>query len=362
MSTATANAPTTISDYTRQIVEADPKTALEIALAATETARLETERAKTEAREMAEVTMGPDGFAATNLGGVYRLGQMYASSSLVPDVYQGKPADCAIVVQLAQRWGIDPFMAFQHVYMVHGKPGVDGQLAVALLNQSGKIIGTVRYQFDGDGDEYGCTAIVTDKTTGSDVAGPKVDWQMVKKEGWFGKKGSKWQTMPNPMFHYRAASFLIRTRYPEVLMGMQTTDELEDVGPKTQPADALPAPETLDDIADRLTQPAQQHAEPTGNGNGNAKAAEEQPEATEPASWTEDELHKLDECELALGAVNLDGTAEEKENQYTTLDDIYKAMNGDGTISDTLFARVSELIADRRAKVLKPKRGKKATT
>ena len=53
--------------------------------------------------------------------------------------------------------------------------------------------------------------------------------QMAKNEGWLDKNGSKWKTMPRQMMMYRAASFFARVYCPDVLMGMQTVEEVKDV-------------------------------------------------------------------------------------------------------------------------------------
>ena len=52
---------------------------------------------------------------------------------------------------------------------------------------------------------------------------------MVKAEGWYDKSGSKWKTMPDQMFRYRAAAFFARAFCPDVLMGLQTVEETRDV-------------------------------------------------------------------------------------------------------------------------------------
>jgi len=56
--------------------------------------------------------------------------------------------------------------------------------------------------------------------------------QMAKDEGWLGKQGSKWKTMPELMLMYRAAAFFGRLYAPDVTMGMQTTQEIADIEPK----------------------------------------------------------------------------------------------------------------------------------
>jgi hypothetical protein len=52
---------------------------------------------------------------------------------------------------------------------------------------------------------------------------------MAKAEGWYGKSGSKWQTMPELMLAYRASAFFTRIHAPQLLMGLQTREEVEDV-------------------------------------------------------------------------------------------------------------------------------------
>ena len=52
---------------------------------------------------------------------------------------------------------------------------------------------------------------------------------MAKKEGWVSKSNSKWQTMPDLMIRYRAAAFWGRLYIPELLVGLQTQEEVIDV-------------------------------------------------------------------------------------------------------------------------------------
>jgi hypothetical protein len=77
--------------------------------------------------------------------------------------------------------------------------------------------------------------VATDKATGEVLEGPTVSLEMAKAEGWLTKTGSKWVTMPELMLKYRAAAFFGRLYAPEVLMGMQTSEEVIDITPM-QPA------------------------------------------------------------------------------------------------------------------------------
>lgn len=261
--------PQTVKTYLEEHVDADPKTVLDIALAETERVQALAEHAKQEYRADSEVELGPDGFRTTSLAQLYRLAHLYSRTQMVPEAYRRRPDDCAVVLHLAARWGLDPFLVFQQVYFVHGKPGLQGQLVIALLNISGKLRGPLEYRFDGDGSNRGCAVFGLDAKTGEPVEGPKVTMQMVKAEGWDRPKKdtlSKWVTMPDIMFRYRAAALFGRTLYPEVLMGLQTTEELEDVGGAGLKSGDTVDPSDLDAVAKSLDAEDSPEAPPTSDG------------------------------------------------------------------------------------------------
>jgi hypothetical protein len=81
----------------------------------------------------------------------------------------------------------------------------------------------------GAGDDLACRAVAVDLATGETIEGPAVSIGMAKKENWYQKPGSKWQSMPGLMLRYRSASFFGRLYAPEILLGMSTTDELQDI-------------------------------------------------------------------------------------------------------------------------------------
>ena len=163
-----------------------------------------------------------------------RVARVLSSSTLVPEHFRGEKnlGNVLIAMNYAERIGADPFMAMQNMTVIHGKPGLEGKLVISLVNHCGRFdpiefdeIGNISQP---DKDEDGCVAYATDLKSGKVLRGPKVDWAMVKAEGWLTKNGSKWKTMPGLMFRYRAATYFARTYCPEVLLGMQTKEELID--------------------------------------------------------------------------------------------------------------------------------------
>lgn len=159
-----------------------------------------------------------------------RIAKAFASSDLVPQQYQNNLPNCMIALDMAQRIGANPLMVMQNLYIVHGTPGWSSKFLIATVNTCGRF-SAMRYEWKGEpgAADYGCRAWAMEKDTGERLDGIWVTWAMVKAEGWSAKKGSKWLTMPDQMFVYRAAAFWQRVYAPDLAMGLQTAEEVKDV-------------------------------------------------------------------------------------------------------------------------------------
>jgi len=159
-----------------------------------------------------------------------RVAKAFASSTLVPQQYQGNVPNCMIALNLANRLKADELMVMQNLYIVHGNPGWSSKFLIASVNSCGRFT-AMRYEWRGEknDNDFGCRAWTIEKATGERLDGAWVDWGMVRAEGWDKKNGSKWKTMPEQMFIYRAAAFWQRAYAPEISMGLSTAEELADV-------------------------------------------------------------------------------------------------------------------------------------
>lgn len=157
-----------------------------------------------------------------------RVAGMFAKSSMVPTHFQNNIGNCMIALNLAERMRVDPFMLMQNLYIVHGRPGIEAKLAIALINGAGRFE-PIEFEFEGKGDTRQCRATAKEIKTGKVLQGPWVSWTMAKAERWVDKDGSKWKTMPDLMFMYRSAMFFARVYDPGVLLGLRTKDELDDM-------------------------------------------------------------------------------------------------------------------------------------
>ncbi len=201
---------------------------------------------------------------------VQRMAKMFSSSSLVPTQYQAVSpargnspavpnpnalANCAIAINMAARLQADPIMVMQNLYIIEGRPSWSSQWIIAAINSCGRYT-SLRFDIEHLGEktveftsyewnnntrrkeaikksetiqDMRCVAWATEISTGTRLESSPVTIELAVKEGWYSKNGSKWQTMPETMIRYRAAAFFGRIYAPELLMGLKTQEESEDI-------------------------------------------------------------------------------------------------------------------------------------
>jgi len=184
-----------------------------------------------------------------------RIAKALASSTLIPQQFQGQAgyANCLVALNISRRMGMDPLMVMQNLHIIHGRPSWSSQFIVGLVNGCGRF-SPLRYDISGKGDTLSCAAVATEIKTGEELRGPEVTMAMAKREGWATKAGSKWITMPDLMIRYRSAAFWGRLYIPELLVGIQTQEEVIDVEQVTVMTEPTAAA-SLDDLNAKITTP-----------------------------------------------------------------------------------------------------------
>ena len=166
-----------------------------------------------------------------------RMATLFSKSTMVPQQYQGRESigNCAIALNIAARLGADPLMVMQNLVIVHGKPTWSAQFLIATVNCARDNAGrqrftALRYEFFGERgtDTWGCRAWAIEHATGERLVGSDITIAIAKKERWYDRNGSKWQSIPQQMLMYRAGTWWTRAYAPELSMGLHTSDEAED--------------------------------------------------------------------------------------------------------------------------------------
>jgi hypothetical protein len=181
-------------------------------------------------RERAAVQNTQIGFSdAAGFDLAQRIAKAFSLSSLVPAQYQNNLPNCLIALDMAQRIGISPMQCAQNLYVVQGRPSWSAKFLIATFNQCGRY-SSIRYEWQSEQGkpDWGCRAYAIEKATGERVQSSWITWKLVEAEGWNKKSGSKWLTMPEQMFMYRAAAWLVNTHAPEISMGLNTAEEIRD--------------------------------------------------------------------------------------------------------------------------------------
>lgn len=165
-----------------------------------------------------------------NMDKLMAMSNMLAKSTIVPISYQNRPENCFVALDMASRMGMSPMIVMQNLYVIQGKPSFSGSAIAAMINSSPKFK-NVELHFVGEEgkDSWGAYVTAEKASSGKLLKGGTVTIAISKKEGWYGKTGSKWQTMPEIMLSYRAYAWFGRVYAPELMMGLQSTEEIGDV-------------------------------------------------------------------------------------------------------------------------------------
>tara|TARA_B100000161_G_scaffold10092_1_gene6265 strand:+ start:3647 stop:4258 length:612 start_codon:yes stop_codon:yes gene_type:complete len=173
-----------------------------------------------------------------------RQAKSLCESDLVPKSYQGQKGlpNCLVALEMSKRMNLSPLTVMQNLNIIHGRPTWSAQFI------SSQIMGCGRFEnFDylvkGEGETLQVQCVAKRVEDQKIVKGTEVSMKMARLEGW--TKNPKYSSMPELMLRNRAATFFGRQYIPDLLLGVQTSEEVVDI----QPLDVTPetVKETLDD-------------------------------------------------------------------------------------------------------------------
>ena len=150
-----------------------------------------------------------------------RKAKAMITSQILPSNFRNI-GDVIVLNEMSRNLQIPVILLAQQLYIVHGKVGFSGQFAIALLNKAVELGKLDKWEY-----ETKDKAVRVVGSKGEEKrAGIWIDEELVKKNGW--TSNSHWKNNFDLMAHYRAATWFLRTNFPELLMGMHSTDEIQD--------------------------------------------------------------------------------------------------------------------------------------
>ena len=160
-----------------------------------------------------------------------RQAKSLCQSKLVPLQYQGQDGlpNCLVALEMSKRMNLSPLTVMQNLNVIHGKPSWSAQFI------SSQIIGCGRFKnFDyvvtGKNENLAVQCHAIRLEDNKLVKGTTVSMKMAQQEGWT-RKNPKYQSMPELMLRNRAATFFGRQYIPDLLLGVQTSEEVVDIQP-----------------------------------------------------------------------------------------------------------------------------------
>lgn len=193
------------------------------------------------------------GLNPADLKGQMELAKVLGMSALLPQALRGKPADVLVTVMYGREMGLTPMQSIQGIYVVNGRPTCGGKLLLAKVRQAGhrvKIQATDR------------AARVT-ITRSDDPENPHTEeftWADAERAKLTSK--DTWKSWPKQMLTWRAVSNAVNVQCPEVAMGFEITELVQDetaaerptlaqvAAERTPAADAAPGAPTAADPVD----------------------------------------------------------------------------------------------------------------
>ena len=179
-----------------------------------------------------------------------RMASSLAQSDIVPMSFRGQKglANCIVALEIANRMNMSTIQVMQNLNVIHGRPSWSSQFIIGLIKGCGRFEGFTYVETSKTDDPTSytsCQCTATLKETGELVTGTKITLDMAHKEGW--TKNSKWQTMPQTMLRYRAASAFGRFHIPDLILGIQSVEENEVID-----AEVAVVPETPESKLDKV--------------------------------------------------------------------------------------------------------------
>ncbi|GAA4493629.1 RecT family recombinase [Pseudaeromonas paramecii] len=180
---------------------------------------------------------------------------MATGKATIPQEYRNSPGDCLAVVMQAVQWGMNPFAVAQKTHFVSGKIGYEAQLVNAVITALAPTKDRLHFEWFGPWEKViGKFEIKRGDKGEYRVPG----WKLADEEGigvrcWATIKGESeprvlelflaqartrnstlWADDPRQQLAYLATKRWARLYCPDVIMGVYTPDELDEIKPERE--------------------------------------------------------------------------------------------------------------------------------
>jgi len=179
----------------------------------------------------------PLGFALANINEAYRMANALSRSGLIPSALRGKPDDILVVLISGRELGMPPMQSLRHLYVIEGRISMSAVMMLGRVLKSGQCeyftvtesttkVARAKTKRRGSPDEV-VLAFTIEDAIAMNLAGR-----------------DNWKKQPATMLRWRVVTALGRLVYPDIVEGIYSEDEAEDIraSARTMAANALEVP------------------------------------------------------------------------------------------------------------------------
>lgn len=178
---------------------------------------------------------------------------MATGRATMPKHFNGNSADCLAVIMQAMQWQMNPFAVAQKTHLVNGVLGYEAQLVNAVITSCAPVKDRLHYEWFGDWTKVIGKFVIKNGDKGEHR---QPGWKLADEEGlgvrvWATFRGEEeprvlelllaqartrnstlWADDPRQQLAYLATKRWSRLYCPDVILGVYSPDELEDVPQK----------------------------------------------------------------------------------------------------------------------------------
>lgn len=154
------------------------------------------------------------------------LAKTLASSQLIPKAFQQRPGDVFVAMMWSHSLGIPIVQGLQGIAVINGKPSLYGDALLAVCMGSGQMA-DIEETVTGSADNLTATCKVTRRGKPTPVVST-FSMADARSAGLLGKPGP-WKQYTSRMLKMRARAFALRDAFPDVLSGIASAEEMQDV-------------------------------------------------------------------------------------------------------------------------------------
>ena len=197
-----------------------------------------------------------------SLAQMMKLAEIMATGrATLPRHFNGNPADCLAVVMQSMQWQMNPFAVAQKTHVVSGTLGYEAQLVNAVITACAPTKDRLNYEWFGDWEKILGKFVERESKTKKDDHGHPIKYRApawdIKDENGLGVKvwatfkgegapreltllmtqartrnSTLWADDPRQQLAYLATKRWARLYCPDVIMGVYSPDELEEIEPR----------------------------------------------------------------------------------------------------------------------------------